>query len=100
MNRALHSVCPSPPDRAWTAAQAAPDDRPDRPRRWVWAWLRSCGGFARSAPGSQGVRDRAFSSEVDPVRVKKMRQNEESRARFDSIETEKALAPAGRLDRL
>jgi len=34
----------------------------------------------------------AFSSEVDPVRVKKTRQNKESRARFDSIETEEALA--------
>src|SRR5229473_6773594 len=35
---------------------------------------------------------RAFSSEVGPVRVKKTRQIKNLEPRFDSIETEKALA--------
>jgi hypothetical protein len=35
---------------------------------------------------------RAFSSEVEPVRVKKTRQIKNLEPRFDSIETEKALA--------
>ena len=35
----------------------------------------------------------AFSSEVEPVRVKKTRQIRNLEPRFDSIETEKALAP-------
>jgi hypothetical protein len=34
---------------------------------------------------------RAFSSEVDPVRVKKTRQNKESRAPFRFYRNEKAL---------
>jgi hypothetical protein len=37
---------------------------------------------------------RAFSSEVDPVRVKKTRQTRNLEPRFDSIETEKALGEA------
>ena len=49
-------------------------------------------GWPQYRSGDFGTR--AFSSEVDPVRVKKTRQTRNLEPRFDSIETEKALEGA------
>jgi hypothetical protein len=48
-------------------------------------------GHIKVDPLHRCLAARAFSSEVEPVRVKKTRQIENLEPRFNSIETEKAL---------
>src|SRR3954451_19357692 len=73
MNPASRSARPSRPDKASTAAPAGRDDRPGRPPRRVWAWLRSCGRFARSESASQAAdmsAGRLFLALVADFRLK------------------------------